>query len=82
MYEHLSKEKRDAFNEIIGLNNSISETEFYKLFHKSVGNATERRRLIRRTVFLTEFNNYIIGKASRQINEFFDSFKKQSQLVQ
>ena len=81
LYENLPFKKKETFNGILGPNVEISEVGFFKLFHKSVSSPLERRRLMRRTIFLKEFNKYLAGKSDERMQRFFDDLKKKPQLT-
>lgn len=76
LFNHLSVEERSELDTIVGSNIHISESDFYRVFRKSIPNVTERSKVMKRTVFLWEFNKYLANKPDGVLKGFFDHVKE------
>jgi hypothetical protein len=72
IYGGLGAENKAIFKEIVENRLNISKNEFYVLCGRRVDSVVERKKLMLRLLFVSEFSNYVFGKASVKIKEFFD----------
>lgn len=80
LYNDLSGNKLKEYRTLAGDSLNISDATFYKAYGKIVSDATVRRELIERTIFIKDFIDYIKGEIDPVKASFFDSLKKKPAL--
>jgi hypothetical protein len=72
----LSAPKKQIFRNLLGRKLNVSDLQFYKYFGRRSAGAEDKRSVLERTMFIKCFMDYLDGKASPTMTEFFDSLKK------
>ena len=76
VFHHLDDAARAKFSQLVGAIANVSQTEFYRVFRKSVTDPKIRRNLVERAIFVNEFRKYLKGTSA--MSDYFDGIKKKT----
>lgn len=72
IYKKLSSVALKEFDELIGNRANMPKVEFFRMYGRRVDSYVERRELTLLTIFISEFNHYILGELKGELSDFFD----------